>query len=233
MTIQALVFDVFGTLMDWRSSIAREATRLLGERAPDLDAGAFADAWRRRYQPSMEPIRDGSRPFVDLDTLHAESLPGVLADFGITDVAPAIRAELVQAWHRLDAWPDVPAAMARLRTRFFLAPNSNGPVRLMADLARHNNLVFDAVLGASFSRDYKPKPALYRDAAAAFGLATGETMMVAAHSDDLKAAASHGLATAHIARPHEHGPAGGELKPTVPVTYAAADLADLATQLGC
>jgi 2-haloacid dehalogenase len=233
MTIQALVFDVFGTLMDWRTSIAREATRLLPPQGPDFDAGAFADAWRRRYQPSMEPIRDGSRPFVDLDTLHGESLPLVLADFGIADVPASVQADLVQAWHRLDAWPEVPEAMARLRTRFYLAPNSNGPIRLMADLARHNGLVFDAVLGASYSRDYKPKPALYRDAAAAFGLAPGATMMVAAHSDDLKAAASHGLATAHIARPTEHGPAGGEVAPTVPMTYAAADLADLATQLGC
>ncbi|MCJ2015264.1 haloacid dehalogenase type II [Methylobacterium sp. J-076] len=233
MTVRALVFDVFGTLVDWRSGVAREARRLLSAQAPNLDAGAFADAWRGRYQPSLETVRSGARPFVDLDTLHAESLADVLAQFGIADVSDAVQAELVQAWHRLDAWPEVPAALARLRDTFMLAPNSNGPVRLMVDLARRNGLVFDAVLGAGYSRDYKPKPALYRDAVAAFGFAPHETMMVAAHSSDLAAAASHGLSTAHIARPSEHGPAGGEMGPSVPVTYAASDLADFADQLGC
>jgi len=233
MTVRALVFDVFGTLVDWRSGIAREAARLLAPVAPNLDAGAFADAWRARYNPSMETVRSGAWPFVDLDTLQAESLPDVLAQFGIAGVAEDVQRELVQAWHRLDAWPEVPDALRRLREKHLLAPNSNGHVRLMADLARRNGLIFDAVLGAGYSRDYKPKPALYRDAIAAFGFAAGETMMVAAHSNDLAAAASHGLSTAHIARPHEHGPAGGETAPTVPVTYAARDLADLADQLGC
>ncbi len=233
MTVRALVFDVFGTLVDWRSEVAREAARLLAPVAPNLDAGAFADAWRARYNPSMETVRSGARPFVDLDTLQAESLPDVLAQFGIVGVSGDVQRELVQAWHRLDAWPEVPDALRRLREKHLLAPNSNGHVRLMADLARRNGLIFDAILGAGYSRDYKPKPALYRDAVAAFGFAAGETMMVAAHSNDLAAAASHGLSTAHIARPHEHGPAGGETAPTVPVTHAARDLADLADQLGC
>lgn len=231
--IRALVFDVFGTLVDWRSGVAREAARLLGAEAPTLDADAFADAWRRRYGPSMETVRSGARPFVDLDTLHAESLPLVLAELGIVGAPDATRRELVQAWHRLDAWPDVPHALRRLRTRHLLAPNSNGHIRLMADLARRNGLIFDAILGAGHSRDYKPKPALYRDAVAAFGFAPAETLMVAAHSGDLAAAASHGLSTAHIARPREHGPGGGETAPNVPVTYAARDLTDLADQLGC
>ncbi len=231
--IRALVFDVFGTLVDWRSGVAREAARLLAPHAPALDAGAFADAWRGRYTPSMEPVRSGARPYVDLDVLHGESLPEVLAQFGLAGVPEAVRAELVQAWHRLDAWPEVPAAVARLRGPHLLAPNSNGHVRLMVDLARRNGLIFDAVLGGGYSRDYKPKPALYRDAVAALGFAPAETLMVAAHSGDLAAAARHGLSTAHIARPHEHGPAGGETAPSVPVTYAARDLADLADQLGC
>ncbi|MHC2088557.1 haloacid dehalogenase type II [Methylobacterium sp. CM6244] len=231
--IRALVFDVFWTLVDWRSGVAREAARLLGAEAPSLDADAFADAWRRHYGPSMETVRSGARPFVDLDTLHAESLPLVLAEFGIVGVPDATRRELVQAWHRLDAWPDVPYALRRLRTRHLLAPNSNGHIRLMADLARRNGLTFDAILGAGHSRDYKPKPALYHDAVAAFGFAPAETLMVAAHSGDLAAAASHGLSTAHIARPREHGPGGGETAPNVPVTYAARELTDLADQLGC
>lgn len=233
MAIRALVFDVFGTLVDWRSGVAREAERLLAPYAAALDGGAFADAWRARYGPSMETVRSGARAYVDLDALQGESLPEVLAAFGIAGVPEAVRAELVQAWHRLDAWPEVPDAMRRLRERHLLAPNSNGHVRLMADLARRNGFVFDAILGAGYSRDYKPKPALYRDAVAAFGFAPAETLMVAAHSNDLAAAASHGLSTAHIARPHEHGPGGGETAPSVPVTYAARDLADLADQLGC
>ncbi|MCJ2045236.1 haloacid dehalogenase type II [Methylobacterium sp. J-078] len=232
MMIRALVFDVFGTLVDWRSGIAREAARLLGP-DPSLDTGAFADAWRRRYEPAMETVRSGVRPFVDLDTLQAESLPRVLAEFGIADVPDAVRRELVQAWHQLDAWPDVPDALRRLRTRHLLAPNSNGHVRLMIDLARRNGLIFDAILGAGHSRDYKPKPALYRDAVTALGFAPAETLMVAAHSADLAAAAHHGLSTAHIARPREHGPGGGETAPAGSVTYAARDLADLADQLGC
>ncbi len=181
----------------------------------------------------METVRSGARPFVDLDTLHAESLPDVLAQFGIADVSDAVRAELVQAWHRLDAWPEGarrPGAAARaLHAGAELerpgaadgGPRPPQRPRLRRDPRR------------GYSRDYKPKPALYRDAVAAFGFAPEETMMVAAHSSDLAAAASHGLSTAHIARPSEHGPAGGETGPSVPVTYAASDLADLADQLGC
>ena len=233
MAIRALVFDTFGTLVDWRSGVAREAVSRLADRAPGLDGGAFADAWRARYQPSMETVRSGVRPFVDLDVLQAESLEDVLDGFGIAGVADATKRDLVQSWHRLDAWPEVPNAMARLRQRHLLAPLSNGHVRLMIDLARRNGLVFDAVLGAGHSRDYKPKPALYRDAVAALGFAADETLMVAAHSSDLAAAATEGLATAHLARPTENGAAGGETSPSVPVTHAARDLADLADQLGC
>ena len=231
-TIRALVFDVFGTLVDWRSGIAREAERLLAPHAAALDGGAFADAWRAEYGPSMETVRSGAHAYVDLDVLQGESLVGVLATFGITGVPEGVRADLVQAWHRLDAWPEVTAALLRLRVDHLLAPVSNGPVRLMIDLARRNGFPFDAILGAGYSRDYKPKPALYRDAVAALGFSAAETLMVAAHSSDLAAAAGHGLGTAHIARPREHGPAGGEAAPSVPVTFAAADLADLARRLG-
>lgn len=231
--VRALLFDVFGTLVDWRSGVAREAERLLGGHAPTIDGGAFADAWRARYGPSMETVRSGARAFVDLDTLQAESLPEVLAEFGIAAVPRPVRDELVQAWHRLDAWPEVPAALMRLRERHLLAPVSNGHVRLMVDFARRNGFAFDAILGAGYARDYKPKPALYRDAVVALGFAASETLMVAAHSNDLAAAAFHGLATAHVARPREHGAAGGKTGPSVPATYAAADLADLAAQLAC
>lgn len=232
MAIRALVFDVFGTLVDWRTGVAREAERLLGPFAPTIDGGAFADAWRDRYGPSMETVRSGRRPYVDLDTLQGESLPEILAGFGIGGVPQSVRDELVLAWHRLDAWPEVSAALARLRSLHLLAPVSNGHVRLMIDLARRNGFAFDAILGAGLSRDYKPKPALYLDAVAALGFAARETLMVAAHANDLEAAGRLGLATAHVARPQENGPAGGETAPSVPVTYAATDLADLARQLG-
>lgn len=230
MTIRALVFDVFGTLVDWRSGVAREAGRILG---PGFDAGAFADAWRARYQPSLEQVRTGHRPWADLDTLHAESLEEILAQFGITGLGLEAKRHLVLAWHRLDAWPEVSDALARLRKHYWLAPLSNAHVRLMVSLARRNGWSFDAVFGGEFSQDYKPKAALYRDAVAAFGFEPRETLMVAAHSGDLAAASSFGLATAHIARPLEHGPSGGETAPSVSTTYAASDLADLARQLGC
>ena len=142
--IRALVFDVFGTLVDWRSGVAREAERLI----PGVDGGAFADAWRARYQPSLETVRSGARPYVDLDVLHAESLAAVLAQFGLPSRPEDRAAELVQAWHRLDAWPEVPAAMARLARGHLLAPASNGHVRLVVDLAARNGRSVDASEGA-------------------------------------------------------------------------------------
>ncbi|WP_298967796.1 haloacid dehalogenase type II [uncultured Methylobacterium sp.] len=233
MAIRALIFDVFGTLLDWHGGVAREATRLLAPVRPDIDGAAFARAWRDRYQPAMEPVRRGERAWTDLDTLHAEGLDGVLAQFGVDGLTPEIKRELVLAWHRLDAWPDVPAALTRLRGGFLLAPCSNAHVRLAIAHARRNALPWDAILGAEFARDYKPKPAVYLRAAEALGLPPGEVMMVAAHTSDLVAAAGCGLATAHIARPDENGPGTGEAAPAAPVDVAASDLADLARRLGC
>ncbi|GJD99176.1 haloacid dehalogenase type II [Methylobacterium isbiliense] len=233
MPIQALIFDVFGTLLDWHGGVAREAERLLGTLRPDLDGGTFARAWRDRYQPGMEPIRAGARAYADLDVLHAESLEAVLASYRIDGVSPEAKQELVGAWHRLDAWPDVAEGLARLRPRFLLAPCSNAHVRLAIAHARRNGLPWDAVLGAEFARDYKPKPAVYLRTVEALRLEPGEVMMVAAHSFDLVAAAGCGLATAHIARPDESGPGTGEAAPACPVDVAARDLRDLADRLGC
>ncbi len=234
MAVQALIFDVFGTLLDWHGGVAREASRILGPFRPDLDGGAFARAWRDRYQPGMEPIRQGARPYTDLDTLHGESLEGVLAGLNLAEaVPPEARHELVLAWHRLDAWPEVPDALARLRERYLLAPCSNAHIRLAIAHARRNRLPWDTVLGAEIAQDYKPKPAVYLRAVEALRLQPDEVMMVAAHSSDLAAAAACGLATAHVARPGESGPGTGESAPLVPVDVAASDLADLARQLGC
>jgi 2-haloacid dehalogenase len=232
MTIKALFFDVFGTLVDWRSSIAREAKALLAPLGHDLDFAAFADAWRAEYQPSMEEIRSGRRGYVLLDDLHRENLARILPRFSL-DGLTADRCEaLNRIWHRLDAWPDVPQAMRRLHAKYRLAPVSNGNIAIMVDLARHNGILFDAILGSEVTRDYKPNAKVYLGSARALGLEPGECAMVAAHSSDLAAAASHGLRTAHVARPGEYGPATGETKPSVKVDFAARDLAELADMLG-
>jgi 2-haloacid dehalogenase len=227
-TIKALVFDVFGTLVDWRGGVAREVRRLLGE---GLDAAAFADAWRAQYQPAMEEVRAGRIPFCKLDTLHRHNLERVLHDLGRDDVDAATRAELNLAWHRLDAWPDVAPGLARLRERFLVAPCSNGNISLMVDLARRNGLHWDAILGAELARDYKPRPAVYLNAAAAFDAAPGAVVMVAAHSSDLAAAAAAGLRTAFVARPDEAGPGRGEARAGVPVDWSCTSLDELADML--
>jgi 2-haloacid dehalogenase len=228
MNVKALVFDVFGTLVDWRTGIARAASEVL---PPHVAVGAFADSWRRRYQPSLEPIRAGRRPWCDLDVLHAESLQGVIEELGLPALDAAQERRLVLGWHSLDAWPDVVPGLHRLRERFILAPVSNGHIALSVALARHNALHWDAILGAEIARDYKPKPSVYLGAVEALKLTPEEVMMVACHSQDLAAAAACGLRTAHVARPDEKGPGLGEAGPTVPVDIVAGDVVDLAAQL--
>ena len=231
--VRALIFDVFGTLVDWRTSIARETQLALEPLGIRVDWEAFADAWRDQYQPAMEDVRSGRLPFSKLDVLHRRNLNVVLGRFGLERVDEPTRVHLNLAWHRLDAWPDVSAGLARLRTRFRLAPCSNGNISLMVDLARRNGFLWDAILGAEVARDYKPKPAVYLASAAAFDCAPAETMMVAAHSSDLAAAAAAGLRTAFIARPDEHGPGRGESRADVPVGVSAENLLVLADRLGC
>ncbi|MBL8485989.1 MAG: haloacid dehalogenase type II [Rhodocyclaceae bacterium] len=229
--ISAVVFDVFGTLVDWRSGVAREARSHLGPLGVELDWLAFADAWRARYQPAMEEVRAGRLPFSKLDRLHRRNLDALLGDLGLDRVSGDVRRELNLAWHRLDAWPDVPEGLRGLRQRCRIAPCSNGNISLMVDLARRNGFPWDAILGAELARDYKPKATVYLAAAAAFDLAPEETLMAAAHSDDLAAAAAAGLRTAFIARPDEFGPGRGERAPAVPVDFTAPDLPALAAML--
>jgi 2-haloacid dehalogenase len=229
--IRALLFDVFGTLVDWRTSIARQAQATFAPLGIALDWLAFADAWRGQYQPAMDQVRQGRLPFSKLDALHRRNLDIVLEDLGLDAVAQSTRAQLNLAWHRLDAWPDVAPGLARLRQQFRLAPCSNGNISLMVDLARHNGFVWDAILGAEIARDYKPKPAVYLTSAAAFDCEPAQVMMVAAHSSDLAAAAAVGLRTAFIARPDEPGKGKGESRASVPVDRSAASVLDLADQL--
>lgn len=231
--VEALFFDVFGTLVDWRTSIAREAEKILAPLGHRLDWIAFADAWRGEYQPGMEEVRSGRIPFAKLDVLHRRNLERFIPRFGLTGLSEDVLRDLTMAWHRLDAWSDVPAALARLKRRFIIAPCSNGNIALMVDLARHNDFPWDAILGAEIAGDYKPKPRAYLAACEALDRPPARCMMVAAHSRDLKAAASNGLRTAHTARIDEYGPNTGEPGPTVPVDIAARDLADLADRLGC
>jgi 2-haloacid dehalogenase len=232
LAIKALFFDVFGTLVDWRTSVAREAQALLAPRGYALEGLAMADAWRGEYQGAMEEVRAGRMPFCKLDVLHRRNRERILPRFGVGSLGDDVLHDLNLAWHRLDAWPEVTPALARLKRRYLLAPVSNGNISLMVDLARRNDFPWDAILGAEIAGDYKPKPGVYLAAAEAFDLAAHECMMVAAHSSDLKAAAAPGLRTAHIARPNESGPGRGESETTVSVDRAAKDLAHLAEQLG-
>ncbi|MGA8323112.1 MAG: haloacid dehalogenase type II [Xanthobacteraceae bacterium] len=230
--VKALFYDVFGTLTDFRSSIAREAETVLKPKGFALDWGRFADAWRGEYQPALEEVRTGRRAYCKLDILHRENLDTVLQRFGVTGFSEDEKQTLNLGWHRLDAWPDVPEGLARLKKKFWLAPLSNGNISLMVDLARRNNFPWDAILGADIAQDFKPKPGVYLAAAAAFDLRPDECMLVAAHSNDLAAARAQGLRAAHLARPNEHGPGRGEAAPGVPVDYAVKSLVELADQLG-
>ena len=231
--VKALLFDVFGTLVDWHGSIAREVRGVLGAQGIEVDGAAFAIAWRDQYQPAMEEVRSGRLPFSKLDVLHRRNLDVVLKAFGLDHVDEATRVHLNLAWHRLEAWPDVTPGLARLRLNYRLAPCSNGNISLMADLARRNGWHWDAITGAELARDYKPKAIVYATAAAAFDCAPHEAMMVAAHSSDLAAAAAAGLRTAFIARPDEHGPGIGQTEASVPVDVSARSLLELADRLGC
>ena len=233
--IRALVFDVFGTVVDWRNGIAREAAPFLTRWGrTDIDPISFADAWRERYQPSMEEIRSGRRPYCRLDVLHRENLAYVLQYFGI-DTATIAEPELVslnRAWHRLDAWPDVVDALNRLKPHYILGPLSNGNISLMVNLARHARLPWEVVLGAEVTHAYKPSPQAYLRTVDALDLPHAEVCLVAAHNGDLRAARSCGLSTAFVPRPDEYGSRDkADVKADSEWDVIATDFTDLADQL--
>jgi 2-haloacid dehalogenase len=232
--VKALFFDMFGTVLDWRTGVARSAEAILKPRGYSLDWLAFADAWRAQYQPGMEEVRSGRIPYTRLDVLHRRMLDLFLPRFGITGLSEDILHDLALSWHRLDGWPDVATAFPRLGKKFLLAPVSNANIMLMADIARRNGLRFDAILGADIAQDYKPKPRVYQASAEAFDLKPSECMMVsaAAHNDDTAGATRAGLRTAAISRPDEFGPGSRPSTPNVPVDIIAKDLNDLAEKLG-
>jgi 2-haloacid dehalogenase len=230
--VRALVFDTFGTVVDWRNGVAREAERILKPMGYDLDWLAFADAWRKEYGPSMDEIRSGRRPFVKLDILHRENLDRIRPRFRLEPLAEPTLAELTLAWHKLDAWPDVGPAFARLHRRFLMAPCSNGNIALMADVARRNNLPWDAILGSEIAQGYKPQPKVYLMTCEAFNLKPEQVMMCAAHSNDLSSAQKLGLRTGHIGRPGEGGPDTGEAVPKGSFDVVGKNFQDFADKLG-
>jgi len=225
---QALLFDVFGTVVDWHGSVAREVRRL----GLAVDAEDFARAWRAGYAPAMDDVRQGRLPWTTIDGLHRRILDGLLARHGLA-LDEAARADLNLAWHRLDPWPDVPDGLRRLRSLSPVATLSNGNVRLLIDLARHGGLHWDALFSAELFGHYKPDPEVYLGAARLLGLSPGQVTLVAAHPSDLRAAAACGLGTALVLRPDEMGVGGG-----LPAFGAeefdqvAPDFSALATQWG-
>lgn len=229
----ALLFDVFGTVVDWRGSIAREARRIGRTQGARADWGGFADAWRAGYRPAMDRVRRGELPWLALDALHRMILDELLARSGLR-LNERAKRELNGAWHRLKPWPDAIAGLKRLRRRYVLGTLSNGNVALLVDLARHGGLPWDCILSAELFRRYKPDPQVYLGAVELLGLRPREVMLVAAHKDDLAAARRCGLKTAFVRRPLEHGPgAAPDLAADRRCTLNADDFVDLATQLHC
>ena len=236
MAVKACLFDVFGTVVDWRSSVSREAAAFFREKGiSGVDATEFAVEWRKLYQPSMDEVRSGRRPFTILDVLHRESLVSLLRRYEIKKLSDGDIDHLNRAWHRLDPWPDVVEGLTRLKKKHVIAPCSNGNIALMVNLAKRAGLPWDCILGAETARAYKPMPDAYLVSCRQLGLAPGEAMMVAAHNGDLKAAKAQGLATAFVPRPAEHGP---NQKTDLVAEQGVVDLpvksfVELAEKLGC
>jgi 2-haloacid dehalogenase len=234
--VQLLGFDVFGTVVDWRSGVARAAAPFLERHGIAVEAHAFADAWRARYQPAMETVRSGARPWTKLEVLNRENLEQVLAQHGVAagSIPDGELTELNRAWERLDPWPDAREGLARLKHRFAIAPISNGSIGGMLRLARRGGLLWDALLGAEIAHDYKPKPEVYLASIAAAGYAPAEVAMVAAHNKDLAAARALGLKTIFVRRPHEHGPRQTtDLHAEQDWDVVADGLLEVADALGC
>jgi 2-haloacid dehalogenase len=233
--VRALVFDTFGTVVDWRTGIARDAASFLAAYGSDAKPEAFADAWRRRYAPAMEEVRSGRRPFTRLDVLHRENLLAILPEFGIDParVPAAALDDLNHAWHRLDPWPDSVGGLHRLRAHFLIAPLSNGNIILLANMAKRAGIPWDCILGAEVVQAYKPTPESYLRTADVLAMRPEEVGLVAAHNSDLVAARACGLKTVFVPRPREHGPEQAtDLLPEQDWDVVATDFGDLASRLG-
>jgi 2-haloacid dehalogenase len=225
---KALLFDVFGTVVDWRGSIIADVKR----RGWKIDAARFADQWRAGYAPAMSRVRSGELGWKKIDELHRLILDQLVAEFRL-DLDEATRADVNRVWHRLNPWPDSVAGLTRLKRRFIIAPLSNGNVSLLTNMAKHAGLPWDAILSAELARHYKPDREAYLTAAGLLDCTPAETMMVAAHRGDLNAAGKLGFQTAFIHRLNEYGdPAKADKAKPGEYSYVARDIADLASQLG-
>ena len=230
--VKALVFDVFGTVVDWRSSLIREGQRLGRRKRLKVDWAAFTDAWRAGYQPAMARVRSGELGWTKIDDLHRMILDGLLKQFSIRGLAEDEIDHLNRAWHRLRPWPEARRGLAQLKRRYVIATLSNGNIALLTNMAKNAGLPWDCILSAEVFRHYKPDPESYLGAADALGLAPAEVMMVAAHKSDLSAAKACGLKTAFVRRPKEHGPnARVDLTADRAFDVNADDFVDLARQL--
>jgi 2-haloacid dehalogenase len=227
---QVLAFDVFGTVVDWHGSIRREIDAMqLG-----VDGDEFALAWRAGYKPAMQRVRSGELGWTRIDDLHRMILDELLERFAIRHLDEAAKRHLNRVWHRLDAWPDALAGLARLKSRCMICTLSNGNIGLLADMAKHAQLPWDCILSAEVFRAYKPDPAAYLGVAGVFDVPPPDVMLVAAHHDDLAGARACGLRTAYIERPLEFGAAHPKDVSAHPENELhARDLMALADQLGC
>lgn len=232
--VRAVLFDTFGTVVDWRSGIASAVRAFAADRALTLDPEEFADAWRAQYEPAKERVRSGQRSYVSLDTLHRENLDTVLRahDLDPGTFAPGELTSLAAAWHYLPPWPDSVEGVRQIKRHFIVGPLSNGNTALLVDMAKAGGLSWDVILGSDISRAYKPSPDAYQKPAALLGLDPGEVMLVAAHNSDLAGARRSGLATAFIARPTEYGPEQAtDLVASDDWDLTAESITDLASQL--
>ena len=230
--VKALTFDVFGTVVDWRGSIAREMRALAAKKGLRVNANKFADAWRAGYRPAMNRVASGELPWTKIDDLHRLILEDILVKFRITTLNEAEKTQLNRAWHRLKPWPDSVRGLKRLKKQFTISTLSNGNVALLNNMAKNAGLPWDLILSAEIFHHYKPQPEAYLGAAGMLGLQPGEVMMVAAHKDDLRAAAQQGLRTALVLRPNEYGRGRHpDLTPEPAFDINAASFIELADQL--
>lgn len=230
---KAIVFDTFGTVVDWRGSIIKEGVAWGKAKGINVDWAHFADRWRDGYFPSLEKVRKGELAWTTLDVLNRALLEDVLKEFKITQLTEEEKDHWNRVWHRLEPWPDSVPGLIRLKKKYIIAPLSNGNFSLLTDMAKHAGIPWDAILSAELAKHYKPDREAYLTAASLLGLKSGETMMAAAHSNDLNAARSFGLQTGFIYRPNEHGPGGlADKAKAAEFDVVAGDMVDLATQLG-
>ena len=205
--VTALVFDTYGTVVDWRASVAAEGRALARKkRIVGVDWEAFADAWRAGYHPAMKKVRSGKRPWTTNDVLQRERLDEIVAEFAIKGLSDADKDQFNLAWHRLNPWPDALKGLKRLKRRYVIGPLSNGSFYLLANMAKHAGLPWDCIISADNFHHYKPDAEVYLGAVELFGGQADRVMLVAAHNYDLKQARRHGMKTAFVLRPTEYGP---------------------------